>query len=242
MAKAKRTAQDTDSVFLARFKKLVGDTATQKDIAEKIGVTRSNVGSILSGQTMPNCDTLMKISTAYGVSVDYLLGVSDIPTTDADIKAVCEYTGLSEKAVKVLAKWRKLSIPHVVSEVLSESDGAPHTAEPNERLVVISQLLENESLIWFAGYLLDLNRNSLDYMDFDSITAENEDEADRLSTQADIMRLRCKDYTDDIINAYDARKFDAEKYDKLRSDAIGIIVQKARERGLLHGKYPTAQE
>lgn len=196
--------------------------------AEEMGIPYPSFNKYLHDKAECGVFALSKIADYYGVSTDYLLGRTNIPTTDTEIKAVCEYTGLSEKAVKVLAEWRKLSIPHVVSEVLSESDGAPHTAEPNERLVVISQLLENESLIWFAGYLLDLNRNSLDYMDFDSITAENEDEADRLSTQADIMRLRCKDYTDDIINAYDARKFDAEKYDKLRSDAIKVIAEKRR--------------
>lgn len=76
--------------------------ATQQMVASKIGVSRQNVGKWISGQTTPDIDTLCKIADAYNVSTDYLLGRTKIKSAEVDLKASCEYTGLTEKACKNL--------------------------------------------------------------------------------------------------------------------------------------------
>ena len=43
----------------------------------------------------------------YGVSVDYLLGLAPYPSTDLDVKAINEKTGLSEKAIEYLISYNK---------------------------------------------------------------------------------------------------------------------------------------
>ncbi len=43
---------------------------------------------------------LYEIAARYGVSADYLLGLTDCPSTDKDLQFVCDYTGLSEEAIK----------------------------------------------------------------------------------------------------------------------------------------------
>lgn len=85
------------------FRELVG-TATQQEVADKIGVSRQNVGRWLSGDTTPDINTLCKIADAYNVSTDYLLGRTPNKTTNPELQAVCEYTGLSERAVNNLRK------------------------------------------------------------------------------------------------------------------------------------------
>ncbi len=85
------------------FRKLIG-TATQQEAADKIGVSRQNVGRWISGDTTPDINTLIKIADAYDVSTDYLLGRTPNKTTDIELQAVCEYLGLSEKAVDFLHK------------------------------------------------------------------------------------------------------------------------------------------
>ena len=45
-------------------------------------------------------ETLYCLADFYGVSLDYLLGKTDIKSFDTDLKSVCEYTGLSEQAVE----------------------------------------------------------------------------------------------------------------------------------------------
>ncbi len=45
---------------------------------------------------------IAKLAEYYGVSIDFLAGISDCPSSDIDIRAICKYTGLSEKAVTIL--------------------------------------------------------------------------------------------------------------------------------------------
>ena len=44
----------------------------------------------------------VEISKQLNVSADYLFGISDVMTSDKDIKAICEYTGLKERSVTLL--------------------------------------------------------------------------------------------------------------------------------------------
>ena len=90
MKKAKNTA------FQDRFRELVGADATQEEIALKVHSSRQNVGNWLGGKTKPDIYALAEIAKGYGVSTDYLLGLTDIKTINSDIQAVCKYTGLSE--------------------------------------------------------------------------------------------------------------------------------------------------
>lgn len=57
-----------------------------------------------NGKAMCPIDNLVKISQYYKVSTDYLLGLSDEPTTDTNMAAVCKFTGLTEKSISVLTK------------------------------------------------------------------------------------------------------------------------------------------
>lgn len=50
---------------------------------------------------------LSKIADYYGVSTDFLLGRTNIKSPNADIQAVCNTIGLSEKAISLLQKWTK---------------------------------------------------------------------------------------------------------------------------------------
>lgn len=47
-------------------------------------------------------DKIAALAKHYGVSADYLLGLSPNPTTDKDVDAICNYTGLSDTAIENL--------------------------------------------------------------------------------------------------------------------------------------------
>lgn len=47
-------------------------------------------------------DKIAILAEHYGVSSDYLLGLSTYPTTNKDLEFVCKYTGLNESSVKYL--------------------------------------------------------------------------------------------------------------------------------------------
>lgn len=55
---------------------------TQEKLSETINVTTTYIGQIERGERRPTLDTLIKISNALGVSIDYLLQESITPASD----------------------------------------------------------------------------------------------------------------------------------------------------------------
>lgn len=80
---------------------------SQEELAEKIGITRQSLSLYEKSKRTINIDILLRISKVLKVSADYLLGVTDNKTTNDEIKAVCQYTGLSEKAIEQIKKCGK---------------------------------------------------------------------------------------------------------------------------------------
>ena len=81
---------------------------TQSQLAEKTGIKQSAISEYINGkkdgseERAPDCATIIALSKFFSVSTDYLLGQSKIRTQDSNTKAVCEFTGLSEKSTYTL--------------------------------------------------------------------------------------------------------------------------------------------
>lgn len=81
-----------------------GAQSTQ-EVAKETGVTKSLIEDIEStvGRTRNvGYLTVKKLAQHYGVSADYLLGLSNTPSIKEDIQAVCKITGLSENSIAYL--------------------------------------------------------------------------------------------------------------------------------------------
>ena len=50
---------------------------TQKELAEKISTTQTTIGKYERGELEPNFEILKKLSSIFGVTTDYLLGLED---------------------------------------------------------------------------------------------------------------------------------------------------------------------
>lgn len=72
----------------------------QKQLAEHMRVKDNVVSYWCSGSRTPSAMQIVEIAKHLGVSTDYLLGVSSVPTTDKDLQFVCDYTGLSEENIE----------------------------------------------------------------------------------------------------------------------------------------------
>ena len=95
-----------DSVFARRFQSLFDENKdTQSNLSKATGIARQTVSMYYNGQTIPTADKLRQIAEYFGVSADYLLGLTDIKSTDTEIQAVCDYTGLKETAVHCLHQY-----------------------------------------------------------------------------------------------------------------------------------------
>lgn len=64
------------NLIAERLKTVLLDS--QEVIARKLGMTQGNVSKLLSGMQQPTIDTLYRISEEYGVSADWILGLSNI--------------------------------------------------------------------------------------------------------------------------------------------------------------------
>ena len=68
---------------------------TQKDIADKIGLTKSAYGYYERGKSVPDAQTLVQLSKIFDVTTDYLLGLSD------DKKPIEDTTARQKKGIRL---------------------------------------------------------------------------------------------------------------------------------------------
>lgn len=70
----------------------------QADLAQQLKVRQNTVSTWETGRSEPDLDALRELSRIFGVSIDYILGNTDIknPLTSEDMN------GLTEKQIKIL--------------------------------------------------------------------------------------------------------------------------------------------
>lgn len=115
---------DKNTVMLDRFKCCV-DKYTREKIALGIGCDTSTVTKHYTGDRTITLDFAVKYARFFGVSLDYLVGITNVPTPETSLRAVCDYTGLNETSVEYLADQKVPFIMKTVPEILNfifESD------------------------------------------------------------------------------------------------------------------------
>lgn len=112
---------------------------SRKELAKVAGVSIQTIGNYLNGTRLPDFYGFRSLATALNVSADYLLGLSDVASSNTTVRDIHEVTGLSEKAISNLS----------VSKSVCES----------EHIEIINHFLESYFMhdltasIWF--YLSD---------------------------------------------------------------------------------------
>lgn len=101
--KGKTKSSAEEQTFLRRFRDLFNEKGcSQVELADAIGSYRTTVASWLDGISTPNAHMVKALADYFSVSADYLLCISDTRSSDVNVKAAMEYTGLSEEAVEWL--------------------------------------------------------------------------------------------------------------------------------------------
>lgn len=94
-----------NSPFAANLRDLIAQKGTTiTALAKVLGISRQAVSQYADGTGQPNVDKLAMIADYFGVSADYLLGLSDIPTRNETVRGIHEKTGLWESAISALMK------------------------------------------------------------------------------------------------------------------------------------------
>lgn len=76
---------------------------SQDKLGELVACDRQKIADWERNKSEPKIEYIIKLSNVFKVSSDYLLGLSEPFTTDNELKFVCDYTGLNEKAINKLS-------------------------------------------------------------------------------------------------------------------------------------------
>lgn len=99
----------TTEAFSQRLKQLIKENGKDvKTMAKEIGIASGSLSKYQNGEAEAGCNATRKIAEYFGVSSDYLLGLSDCK--NGDNTSVCERTGLNEAAIQKLEQMNSLKI------------------------------------------------------------------------------------------------------------------------------------
>ena len=124
-----------NTAFRAKMQELASQYDSNQAFADKLGISRQTLGFWLHNdpkkRRSPDMDGLIKVSKALNMSIDYLVGLSESNSLDADIQAVSKYTGLSEKAINAMNDDRfQADMGCFLSEFAEHLECNTHTTTP----------------------------------------------------------------------------------------------------------------
>lgn len=91
-----------------RLRKLAAERdLSQKEIAASIGVSPQSISQYLDGSVNPSYSALIALAELFGVSADYILGRTEVETSNALVVGAVSLTGLSEKAIDFLSNSKR---------------------------------------------------------------------------------------------------------------------------------------
>lgn len=168
---------------------------TQDQLAEAIGITRQSLSRYEISDRTPNIEIVYNIAKHYNISVDYLLGLSDIQSTNKDVENVCEVTGLDEDAVEELiycSSDRKKNISLLIQSVPFQQ--ALDTLQDYCKLKQEINRKEKINVFEFHPFEIEIKENSFSET-ADTITNLEMQGFKVLSNQLDILDFYFQKYT-----------------------------------------------
>ena len=77
---------------------------SQEKLAQELGYSKSAISFYELGKRTADIEFLAAVAKYFNVSYDYLLGKSESKTTNVELKGICDYVGLSDKAIDFFHK------------------------------------------------------------------------------------------------------------------------------------------
>ena len=184
---------DKNRIILERLKKLI-DTTTREEIAQAFGCDTSLITKHYNGNREITVDYVVKYAKYFGVSTDYLLGITKSQTpvnTDEGelIRSVCDYTGLNENAVFNLA-FRNKNAKKFDDE--TTFDFLNYLLDYDEQgIFLVAKVAEIKSiLIKYTKALANNREKNIEL--FKCKIAENEGNAEQLKEFLEVTEINAK--------------------------------------------------
>jgi transcriptional regulator with XRE-family HTH domain len=139
--------RDVAYVFRERLERLLNRSGRKRSaFAAEIGVDRSALSQLLSGEVtrLPRAETLMRIAAAHGVSVDWLLGISQAEDVTAAIKPALELEEAQDDSdTTLLEAWHAEAagtkiryVPTTIPDLLRTDAVISYESRENKRTLV----------------------------------------------------------------------------------------------------------
>ena len=187
-----------DNIIAVRIRKLMEERhTTQQELAENTGCSRQAIAQYADGSNAPNIDKLVSIAKYFDVSLDYMVGLSDVPTADKDVQFVCEYTGFTQEAIKELQSEKEFIKRSEKKEICSEY------------FEIINNYIEDGNLLYIFTYASDYKKylqqkNNIYDIILHQFTEMNEferliDELGEIQDKADICLFRLQELQTDFV-------------------------------------------
>ena len=91
----------------------------QGQLAKKLGISRGSISFYENGDRIPDIETFDIICDFFNVSYDYLLGKSDLEENNIEVKAIKEYTHLTEYNIQTLHQYDKDYLIDVLNDIIT---------------------------------------------------------------------------------------------------------------------------
>lgn len=128
---------------------------SQDELANFVYKTRQEINYYEKGTRKVDIDTLVLIAKYLEVSVDYLVGINDIERPNSDLQGIYEITGLSEKAIYVLSKFK--GSKEVLSQLYEDYELAGIEKE-EQKLAILNKLIENPKFEEILNHIVDYEK------------------------------------------------------------------------------------
>lgn len=98
----------------------------KKELQKHLGITQQALNQYTTGNGFPSMEKLLKMARFFDCSINYLAGTSNVRIPDINMEKICEYTGLSERAIEALHSLAESAIDedkrplHFLNTVLSD--------------------------------------------------------------------------------------------------------------------------
>jgi DNA-binding XRE family transcriptional regulator len=137
---------------------------TQSEFASLLGIAKTTLAAYEQEKNEPNIAMLIKMASYFDVTIDYLIGYTDIRTKNIEARAIAEKTGLTLRSIDILAGYQS----NATREPEDAFDSTPATA--SIYLSALNQVLFGNVFENIAHYLF----LELDYF-YDDDTFQDED-------------------------------------------------------------------
>lgn len=155
-----------NNIFSKRLAKLrIEKGAKREEIAKLLNCSVSAISNYENGNRTPDFDSLILLADYFDTTTDYLLGRTEIKSSDIDIKKMCEYTGLEEGAIKRLHYFVEainenidnMLIPTEYRIGLTDYTKAKrnYTEDIRKTLIFLSLVIQDEVLVYLSSNAVD---------------------------------------------------------------------------------------